>query len=193
MNKKSYILVTVLVLASIITACGGPLGSSVATQVSLTAMPIILTAQATNANTTAELNAANAAIAALIALVNRYVASGDITGNAENGLLAKLDGIQDKVTRGDTAPAANQMEAFINEVEAQRGKKITVAAANDLIAKAQVIIAMLRSPAALVPVATSTSIPASTATLVPVATSTSVPASTATLAPTFTSTPKPTP
>ena len=167
LNNKSYILVTVLVLASIITACGGPQGSSVATQAALTAMPIVLTAQATNANTTVNLSAVNAAIAELIALVNKYVASGDITGNAENGLLAKLDGIQDKVTRGDTTPAANQLEAFINEVEAQRGKKITVAAANDLIAKAQAIIAMLRRPAA--------------------------PASTSTPVPTLTSTPKPTP
>lgn len=177
MNKKSNSLVIVLVLASIITACGGPLGSSVATQASLTTMPIVLTAQATNANTAANLSAANAAIAALIALVNRYVASGDITGNAENGLLAKLDGIQDKVTRGDITPAINQLEAFINEVEAQRGKKIAESATNDLIAKAQAIIAMLRNSAALVPVATSTSVPASTATL----------------APTLTSTPKPTP
>jgi len=177
LKKKSCILVMVIVIASIITACGGPLGSSVATQASLTAMPIVATAQATNANTAAELNTANAAIAALIALVNKYVANGDITGNAENGLLAKLDGIQDKVTRGDTTPAANQLEAFINEVEAQRGKKITVAAANDLIAKAQAIIAMLRRPAALIPASTSTSVPASTSTPVP----------------TLTSTPKPTP
>ncbi|HEX5635516.1 MAG TPA: hypothetical protein VFY78_00385, partial [Gammaproteobacteria bacterium] len=77
----------------------------------------------------------------LIAMVNNFVANGEITGNAENGLLAKLETIQQKVLNGQLDPAANEMGAFINQVEGQAGKKISAAAATALIAKAQVVTA----------------------------------------------------
>ena len=40
-------------------------------------------------------------------------------------------------------PAVNQLNAFINQVEAQRGKKISEADADALIAAAQEIIALI--------------------------------------------------
>lgn len=79
----------------------------------------------------------------LIAMVNKYVASGDITGQAENGLLAKLETIQQKLLKGQINPAGNEMGAFINEVQAQAGKKISDPAATALIAKAQEVAAEL--------------------------------------------------
>jgi len=82
----------------------------------------------------------NANIGALIALVNQYVTSGDITGNAENGLLAKLKAIQPKITAGQVDAAVSELNAFINEVQAQQGKKISAVAANALIAKIQEVI-----------------------------------------------------
>ena len=77
----------------------------------------------------------------LIAMVNDFVTSGEITGQAENGLLAKLKTIQQKVMNGQTEAAANEMGAFVNEVQAQLGKKITEPAATALIAKAQAVAA----------------------------------------------------
>ena len=79
----------------------------------------------------------------LIAMVNDFVTSGDITGQAENGLLAKLKTIQQKLMKGQIDPAANEMGAFVNEVQAQLGKKISEAAATALIAKAQEVAAEL--------------------------------------------------
>jgi FIMAH domain-containing protein len=77
----------------------------------------------------------------LIAMVNKYVTSGDITGQAENGLLAKLESINQKLMNGHIDPASNEMGAFVNEVHAQVGKKISEAAATALITKAQAVAA----------------------------------------------------
>ena len=79
----------------------------------------------------------------LIAMVTNYVTSGEITGQAELGLLAKLTTIQQKVMNGQTEAAANEMGAFVNEVQAQAGKKIAEPAATALIAKAQQVAAEL--------------------------------------------------
>jgi hypothetical protein len=102
----------------------------------------------------------------LIALVNQYVASGDITGQAENGLLAKLETINQKLMNGQLNPAAEEMGAFVNEVQAQAGKKVSATAATALIAKAQEMAAAL---VAVVPVtgAEATVTPATTQTIVP--------------------------
>jgi len=79
----------------------------------------------------------------LIAMVNDYVASGEITDQGENGLLAKLETIREKLMNGQLNPASNEMGAFINEVQAQLGKKISEPAATALIAKAQAVAAEL--------------------------------------------------
>ena len=79
----------------------------------------------------------------LIAMVNDFVTSGEITGQAENGLLAKLETIQQKLMDGQIAPSVNEMGAFVNEVQAQAGKKISEPAATALIAKAQAVAAEL--------------------------------------------------
>ena len=79
----------------------------------------------------------------LITMVNNFVTSGEITGQAENGLLAKLETIQQKLMDGQVAPSVNEMGAFVNEVQAQAGKKISEAAATALIAKAQAVAAEL--------------------------------------------------
>ena len=79
----------------------------------------------------------------LVVMVNDFVTSGEITGNAENGLLAKLETIKQKVMDGQLTPAANEMGAFVNEIQAQIGKKISDAAGTALIVKAQALAAEL--------------------------------------------------
>jgi len=58
----------------------------------------------------------------------------------EQSLLAKLNVAEKKITQEQYTPARNTLKAFINEVNAQRGKALTTAQANDLIATAQRII-----------------------------------------------------
>lgn len=54
----------------------------------------------------------------------------------ENSLMAKLQNAFTKLTRSDNAGACNELRAFINEVQAQSGKKISVAQANQMLAAA---------------------------------------------------------
>jgi putative cofactor-binding repeat protein len=50
----------------------------------------------------------------------------------ENSLLAKLSGAQRSLTVGKLTPTCNQLGAFLNEVSAQRGKKIDATDAQEL-------------------------------------------------------------
>ncbi len=58
----------------------------------------------------------------------------------ENSLISKLENAQKSLDKGQDNAAVNQLNAFINEVEAQRGKKLTDAQADELIAAAQSIM-----------------------------------------------------
>jgi methionine-rich copper-binding protein CopC len=58
----------------------------------------------------------------------------------EKGLLAKLDTAGKKITQEQYTPARNTLNAFINEINAQRRKALTMAQADELIATAQRII-----------------------------------------------------
>jgi autotransporter-associated beta strand protein len=72
-------------------------------------------------------------------LVNQVTAA-NLDHGIENSLLSILDAAIDSFNRGDNATGANQLAAFANHVRAQRGKKISVALADTLIADAQRII-----------------------------------------------------
>ena len=71
------------------------------------------------------------------------VESLDLPRGIENSLVSKLEGALDALDRGQDNAAVNQLNAFINQVEAQRGKKISEADADALIAAAQEIIALI--------------------------------------------------
>jgi hypothetical protein len=58
----------------------------------------------------------------------------------EQGLLAKLDNAQVKIAQEHYTPARNTLNAFIHQVNAQRGKVLTTEQADDFIATAQRII-----------------------------------------------------
>jgi hypothetical protein len=63
----------------------------------------------------------------------------------ENSLVSKLEAALASLNRGNKKAAINQLQAFINEVNAQRGKKITEQQATELIADAQQIINSLQA------------------------------------------------
>jgi hypothetical protein len=69
----------------------------------------------------------------------------DIHHGIQNSLEAKLNGALAKFNAGDLESGVNRMNAFINGVEAQRGKTITVAEADFLIDSATTIINLASS------------------------------------------------
>ena len=64
----------------------------------------------------------------------------DLPSGTENSLNSSLDAASKSLAKGNDAAAVNQLEAFINKVQAQRGKKISEEAADTLISAAQAII-----------------------------------------------------
>ena len=135
MISKISTVLTLLMLVSLVAACGAAQPTTINTpdvgvmETAIGGIP----------------PATTAAIDDLIKMVNDFVVSGDITGNAENGLLAKLETIKQKIMNGQSDPAVNELAAFVNEVQAQLGNKISNAAATALIAKAQQFAAELQS------------------------------------------------
>jgi len=67
----------------------------------------------------------------------------NLPGGTENCLTSKLEAAQKSLENGQCGTAINQLEAFINQVEALRGKKLTEEEADALIAAAEAIIAMI--------------------------------------------------
>ena len=86
--------------------------------------------------------AAAAQVSQLIVTVQNF----NLQQGISNSLDAKLQNVLEALngaTAGNTAAVCNQLAAFINETAAQSGKKLTVAQANQLIATAQQIRAVI--------------------------------------------------
>jgi hypothetical protein len=79
---------------------------------------------------------------ALIDEIKDTIISSNIPSISKS-LASKVDAISDSLDHGNNKKAKNQLNAFINEVRAQSGKKIPVGLANDLIQKAQEITELL--------------------------------------------------
>jgi FG-GAP repeat len=71
------------------------------------------------------------------------VEAADLPGGLENSLTKKLSSAQGSLARGQINAAIGKIQAFINQVEAQRGKKIPEADADAWIADAETILDML--------------------------------------------------
>jgi hypothetical protein len=72
--------------------------------------------------------------------VSHDVVNLDLPDGIETSLLAKLNTALSALAQGDTNGALSALQDFINQVRAQRGKKIPTADADALIAAAQAII-----------------------------------------------------
>jgi len=72
-----------------------------------------------------------------------YLEDLDLPRGTENSLVAKLKSVIKSLDKGHDNAAINKLNAFINQVEAQEGKKITGEQAAELIATAQWISASL--------------------------------------------------
>ncbi len=67
----------------------------------------------------------------------------DLPDGIENSLISKLNNAQKAMEKGNNGTAINMLNAFINAVEAQRGKKISDEVADELIAQATAIIGII--------------------------------------------------
>ncbi len=76
----------------------------------------------------------------LIQNLTTYVKSCGLPKETENSLTSKLDNAIKSLQKGNETAAINQINAFINEVNAQRGKKIPADQADHLISEAKHII-----------------------------------------------------
>ncbi|MFC2016771.1 PKD domain-containing protein, partial [Chloroflexota bacterium] len=107
---------------------------------------ITVTDNDNDANSDSLLVIVTAAPELLINIIIDDVMSLDIPEGTKNSLISKLEvamkRLEDSNTQNDVA-AINALEAFVNSVEAQRGKKILSEDADALITKAQEIIASL--------------------------------------------------
>jgi hypothetical protein len=85
------------------------------------------------------------------AAIDYFLQSGAIdNAGIAHSLQASLDAAQVKMDQGNVNAAQNLLQAFINHVEAQRGKHITPEAAGILIADAQYVIAQGATTAKIV-------------------------------------------
>jgi len=64
----------------------------------------------------------------------------ELPDGLEKSFISKLDGAISALEKGQDNAAINKLNAFINQVKAQRGKKITEEQADELMATAQWII-----------------------------------------------------
>ncbi|MBT3353065.1 MAG: YncE family protein [Nitrospinaceae bacterium] len=76
----------------------------------------------------------------LIEDLQAALATLGLTTGLESALLASIGAAADSLERGNTTSAANQIEAFINKAEAQTGKGLTQAQAENLIVLAEGVI-----------------------------------------------------
>jgi 2',3'-cyclic-nucleotide 2'-phosphodiesterase (5'-nucleotidase family) len=77
---------------------------------------------------------AEATVGGLTADLTVFFDEGDISNaGVYNSLLKKLEGVQSALANGRPHVAANRLNAFINEVRAQSGKKVSVEAADSLL------------------------------------------------------------
>jgi len=110
-------------------------------------LAITATDEAGWVTTTTQSFTLTANIPSLICTKHKLYDLGEIYGSGANGIVnsldAKLDAAQKSIDKGNINTAINQLNAFINEVEAQRDKKITPFGADLMIADAQEIIALL--------------------------------------------------
>ncbi len=79
----------------------------------------------------------------LVDEVREAVREGELSSQLANSLLAKLRAARSSIERGQFNTAANQLRAFIHQIDAQRGRGISDDAAQDLTEMAERLIRRL--------------------------------------------------
>ena len=86
-------------------------------------------------------------VAALRDCVTHATSEGLIdNAGVAHSLFAKIDAAQAAVDRGQPSVAANILDAFVQETQAQAGRHIDATHAAHMIMHAQAVIAALRAP-----------------------------------------------
>ena len=85
----------------------------------------------------------------LAGIVETLVIEGVIAEELQTSLLAKLENAEKSADKESICAAVNKLEALMNEVNAQRGKKISDEATDKVIAYTESVIAYLQSQLSL--------------------------------------------
>ena len=78
--------------------------------------------------------------AGMVETVAELANNGELSGGTANALTASLEAAIASLATEDTKTAANQLNAFVNKVRAQSGKKVDAATADALVASAGALI-----------------------------------------------------
>jgi hypothetical protein len=84
-------------------------------------------------------------LSGLIGFLETLVNEGVIAAELKNSLISKVENAEKSANRENICAAINQLESLINQVNAQRGNKISDEAANEVIAYTESVIAYFRS------------------------------------------------
>jgi DNA-binding beta-propeller fold protein YncE len=79
----------------------------------------------------------------LAEMLDTLVSEGVIAEELRNSLISKVENAEKSASKDNICAAVHKVEALIHEVNAQRGKKISDEAADDVIAYAESVIARL--------------------------------------------------
>ena len=82
-------------------------------------------------------------IGGLESMIESLVEAGVIDEQMENSIISKIDNAEASADKENICTAINQLEALINQVNAQRGKKISEEAAYDIIEYTNSVISWL--------------------------------------------------
>ena len=83
------------------------------------------------------------AINKLIEEINELVTIGDLNNGIGNSLISKLNESVKAINKGNSNSAINQLEAFINQVNALKGKKLSPENSDEILERVQKIIDVL--------------------------------------------------
>ena len=84
-------------------------------------------------------------VSGTVDLVNALIAEGVIDSILSNSILSKLQNAESSLSKENICTAVNQLEAFKSAIDAQRGKKISDEAADEVITYTDSVIANLLS------------------------------------------------
>jgi hypothetical protein len=98
----------------------------------------------TTTTTTVTVGTPSQGIAAIAGMIDQLVADGKLSKGNANSLTSKLDAALKQITNQNLTPARNQLEAFINEVDAmERSGRLSASDAAALRAEAKRVIASI--------------------------------------------------
>lgn len=81
----------------------------------------------------------------LVSLVDTHITEGAISDQLGNSIVSMLENIEKSINKDNICATVNQLEAFKNEINAQRGRKVSDEAADEIVVYTDSLISYLLS------------------------------------------------